>query len=217
VVGNPQNIVLKSNEATFLPNIINIHQNLAVIAKTTGVSFLCGHTRLTVIFLGLPPLSRYQKGKTNLDFTEARDSEWQWHQLGHVQVCTSLQTDYHTSTTSLSFLQDGCPSCRPTNSVEAVKAVLRFYLDTVYKNTSVKTISYCNVCMCNACQHQWTIPLSASASLTLLDLRVSTNLFTLASVDRELSENVDISDDALLMLLNESSRSSQQLLARWLL
>jgi len=24
----------------------------------------------------------YQKGKTNLDFTEARDSEWQWHQLG---------------------------------------------------------------------------------------------------------------------------------------
>jgi len=34
---------------------------------------------------------RYQKGKTNLDFTEARDSEWQWHQLGHMQVCTSLR------------------------------------------------------------------------------------------------------------------------------
>jgi len=29
----------------------------------------------------------YQKGKTNLDFTEARDSECQWHQLGHMQVC----------------------------------------------------------------------------------------------------------------------------------
>jgi len=29
-------------------------------------------------------VSRYQKGKTNLDFTEARDSEWQWHQLGHI-------------------------------------------------------------------------------------------------------------------------------------
>ena len=25
-------------------------------------------------------MNRYQKGKTNLDFTEARDSEWQWHQ-----------------------------------------------------------------------------------------------------------------------------------------
>jgi len=38
-------------------------------------------------------VSQYQKGKTNLDFTEARDSELQWHQLGHMQVCTSLQTD----------------------------------------------------------------------------------------------------------------------------
>jgi len=38
-------------------------------------------------------VSRYQKGKTNLDFTEARDSEWQWYQLGHMQVCTSLQID----------------------------------------------------------------------------------------------------------------------------
>ena len=37
---------------------------------------------------------RYEtrKGQTNLDFTEARDSEWQWHQLGHMQVWTSLQT-----------------------------------------------------------------------------------------------------------------------------
>jgi len=41
---------------------------------------------------GTTRVSRYQKGKTNLDFTEARDSEWQWHQLGHMQVCTSLQT-----------------------------------------------------------------------------------------------------------------------------
>ena len=43
-------------------------------------------------------VSRYQKGKTNLDFTEARDSEWQWHQLGCMQVCTSLQTDSHATT-----------------------------------------------------------------------------------------------------------------------
>jgi len=49
-------------------------------------------------------VSRYQKGKTNLDFTEARDSEWQWHQLGHIQVCTSLQTDNHASTSPVSIL-----------------------------------------------------------------------------------------------------------------
>jgi len=69
-------------------------------------------------------VSRYQKGKTNLDFTEARDSEWQWqwHQLGHMQICTLLQTENHASTPPLSFLQAGCPSCRPTNSVKALEA-----------------------------------------------------------------------------------------------
>jgi len=56
------------------------------------------------------------------DFTEARDSEWQWHQLGHMQVCTSLQTDNQASTPPLSFLQAGWPSCHPKNSVKALKA-----------------------------------------------------------------------------------------------
>jgi len=73
-------------------------------------------------FSGTTRMGRYQKGKTNLDFTEARDSEWQWHQLGHMQVCTLLQTDNHGSTSPLSFLQAGCPSCHPTNSVKALKA-----------------------------------------------------------------------------------------------
>jgi len=71
---------------------------------------------------GITQVSRYQKGKTNLNFTEARDSEWQWHQLGHMQVCTLIQTDNHASTPPLSFLQAGCPSCHPTNSVRALKA-----------------------------------------------------------------------------------------------
>ena len=54
------------------------------------------------------------------DFTEARDSEW--HQLGHMQVCTSLQTDNRAITPPLSFVQAGCPSCCPTYSVKALKA-----------------------------------------------------------------------------------------------
>ena len=76
------------------------------------------HTLFNCPLSGTTRVSRYQKGKTNLDFTEARDSEWQWHQLGHMQHCTSLQTDNHASTPLLSFLQAGCPSCRPTNSVK---------------------------------------------------------------------------------------------------
>jgi len=48
-------------------------------------------------------VGRYQKGKTNLGFTETRDSEWQWHQLGRVQVRTMLQADNPASTPPLSF------------------------------------------------------------------------------------------------------------------
>jgi len=54
---------------------------------------------------GSTRVSRYQKGKTNMDFTGARDSEWQWHQLGDMQVCTLLQTDNHASTSLLKFLR----------------------------------------------------------------------------------------------------------------
>jgi len=43
-----------------------------------------------------------------------------------MQVCTSLQIDNHASTPPLSFLQAGCPSCRPTNSVKALKAMINF-------------------------------------------------------------------------------------------
>ena len=68
-------------------------------------------------------VSRYQKGKTNLDFSEARDSEWQWHQLGHMQICTSYQTDIHASTPPLSFYRpDALPVAHLTNSVKALKA-----------------------------------------------------------------------------------------------
>jgi len=48
-------------------------------------------------------VSWYQKGKTNLNFTEARDIEWQWHPLGHMQVRTLLQSDNNASTPPLSF------------------------------------------------------------------------------------------------------------------
>jgi len=61
-------------------------------------------------------VSRYQKGKTNVDFTEARDSEWQWYQL---RLAPDKQPHQHPTT---HFLQAGCLSCRPANSVKALKA-----------------------------------------------------------------------------------------------
>jgi len=58
--------------------------------------------------------------RTNLDFTEARNNEWQWHQMDHTQICTSPQTDNLPSNPPLSFLQAGCPSCCSTNSIKAL-------------------------------------------------------------------------------------------------
>jgi len=76
------------------------------------------HTHpFNVPFSKTTQVSRYQKGKINLDFTEARDSEWQWHQLGHMQVCTSLQTDttpaHHRS---VFYRPDALPAAQPTAS-----------------------------------------------------------------------------------------------------
>jgi len=53
---------------------------------------------------------------------------------GLVQVYTSLQTDNHASNSPLSFLQAGCPSCHPTNSVKALKA-------PAHPLNNIKTIS----------------------------------------------------------------------------
>jgi len=109
-------------------------------------------------------VSWYQKGKTNLDFTEARDIEWQWHQLGHMQSAyCSRQITTPTPHHSI-FLQAGCPSCRPTNSVKALKEQLAPILMTLkvfclfeasseafsYRFAVVDYISTDMVCSCSA-------------------------------------------------------------------
>jgi len=78
-----------------------------------SISFGLGNTLLNTFnspLSGTTWDSQYQKGKTNLDFTEARDTEWQWHQLGRMQVCTSFQTDNHASS------DDALPAAQPTAS-----------------------------------------------------------------------------------------------------
>ena len=59
-------------------------------------------------------VSRYQKGKTSLDLSEARDDGvlgWQWHQLDH------MQTDNPTNTSSFTFSRlDALPDAQPTVS-----------------------------------------------------------------------------------------------------
>ena len=113
--------------------LLHTHTHWCPIGRACSImpvlsSTLYNHTHthpFNDLLSGTTRVSRYQKGKTNLDFTEARDSEWQWHQLGRRQVYTLLQTENHASTPPLSVLQAGCPSCRPTNSVKAVSTLLR--------------------------------------------------------------------------------------------
>jgi len=71
-------------------------------------------------------VSWYQRGKTNLDFTEARDSEWQWHQLGRMQVCTSLQTDNHASTPLLKFYTGRMPFLPPNQRRQSTEGTSNY-------------------------------------------------------------------------------------------
>ena len=73
-------------------------------------------------FSGTTRVSRYQKGKTNLDLLKQETvsgSGISW------AICKSAPSSRQITTPAphhLVFLQAGCPSCRPTNSVKALKA-----------------------------------------------------------------------------------------------
>ena len=93
-----------------------------------------------------------------------------------MQVCTLLQTDNHTSTLPLSFLQAGCPSCRPTNSVKALKAQSNIqYTKNVYctrhtyqTNADVRACSY-------PTQHQTEEPKHAKSASTSIRQQLITD------------------------------------------
>jgi len=82
-------------------------------------------------------VSRYRKGKTNLDFTEARDSEWQWHQLGHMQVCTSLQTDNHATTPPLSFFTGRMPFLPPNQQRQSTEGKKQLVITRIIKSLQI--------------------------------------------------------------------------------
>jgi len=71
-------------------------------------------------------ISQYQKGSTSLDLYEAKDDGvlgWQWYQVDHMQtICTSIQTDNNTNTSSLIFYRpDALADAQPTASKHVVR------------------------------------------------------------------------------------------------
>jgi len=73
------------------------------------------------ILSGTTRVIRYQEAKPISWFTGARDSESQCHQL--VKICTLTQIQQCENATT-QFLQARRPSCCPTNSVKALKAII---------------------------------------------------------------------------------------------
>jgi len=70
---------------------------------------------------------------------------WQWHQLDHMQNCKSFAPQISMPAPHHSiFLQAGCSSWRPTNSVKALKT------------TRLQTIQY------NTCTHTHSQPLRSN-------------------------------------------------------
>ena len=100
-----------------------------IISLLSLTNYTHTHTAIlhpSELCLGLPG---WVSTRTNLDSTEARDSEWQWHQLGHMQICTLPQTYNHASTSSLSFWQPGCPSCHQQHqSTEGLSLTIQLIL-----------------------------------------------------------------------------------------
>jgi len=54
-----------------------------------------------------------------------------------------LAADNHTSTPPLSLLQAGCPSCRPTNSIKALKAIVPSGTPTVRWLCMIVSVHVC--------------------------------------------------------------------------
>jgi len=101
--------------------IISIHVSI-IINKHTHA-----HTRLTALFPGLPGWAGTRKVKPIwilLKQLTVRDSgiSWAIYKSASRSSQITMPVLHHSS-----FLQAGCPSCRPTNSVKALKAVLQCF------------------------------------------------------------------------------------------
>ena len=79
------------------------------------------HTRLTAPFPGLPGWASTRKVKPIWILLKQETSEWQWHQLGRMQVCTLLQTDNHASTSPLSFFTGRMPFLPPNQQRQSTE------------------------------------------------------------------------------------------------
>ena len=118
-------------------SVIYINWNKILTASQNGTLIFTQqtHTRLTTLCPRPPGWAGTRKVKP-IWILLTRDSEWQWHQLGHMQtICTSLQTDNHTSTPPLSFFTGRMPFLAPNQQRQSTEG--KSVEDTYYSNRTI--------------------------------------------------------------------------------
>jgi len=131
------------------------------------------HTRLTALFPGLPRWAGTRKAKPIrilLKQETVSGSGFSW------AICTSLQIDKHASTPPLCFLQAGCRSCHPTNSVKALKAQIWHLTENHNQTTIIRDYSYH---LFNGGAHLWDISFKADVRKFRLRSNVSCEVTSL--------------------------------------
>jgi len=101
------------------------------------------NTRLTALCPGLSGWAGTRKVNQS-GFTGARDSERQWYQLGHIQICTSPETDNHASIPPLRFYRPDAllPPNQQRQSTEGIITHQSLWNSpTLYKKLSTRLYS----------------------------------------------------------------------------
>ena len=94
-------------------------------------------------FSGTTRMSRYQKNKSNLDYTGARDSEWQWHLLGMCKSATrSRQITTPAPHHSVFYRPDAPPAAQPTASKHWRHCISHSTQNKLFRRHSSQPISW---------------------------------------------------------------------------
>ena len=109
-------------------------------------------------FSGTTRVSRYQKGENQSGFCW---SKRQWVAMASAGPYASLHlapTDNHASSPQLSFLQARCPSCRPTNSVKALKAQEQSFCEIWNGKVTIRAYLQSASCLMPSCTIPFVFP-----------------------------------------------------------
>jgi len=122
-----------------------------------------------------------------------------------MQVCTLLHTDNHASTPPLSFLQAGCLSCRPTNSVKALKAIIEkiYKHDTTVNGTVPMLVGSSLVSGCVVVRHAGDESSACNWQTSLTSSKTARSLRNSATEHRSCDDNQRNITNLFIMHTNE--------------